>query len=139
MERSCVLQMTRERTYIAPHVEHGFGISVSAQIVRCALWRSVSSLQYKKKKPYLSNKNVKAHFYFVRVYEHWTAYDWSRVIFSYELIISISCLDGISWCCTCDPEELSMRTTFQTIKHGDEGIMIWGSMFIHEPRLACKV
>ena len=45
----------------------------------------------------------------------------------------------MSWCWTYDPEELSVQTVFQTVKHGGGEIMIWGIMYIHGPGLVCKL
>ncbi len=38
-----------------------------------------------------------------------------------------------------DPHELSTRTVIETVKHGGGGIMIWGSMTNHGPRLVYKI
>lgn len=64
----------------------------------------------KQKKPCLSIKNVKARLDFARAHLDWTIDDW---------------------CWGRDPHELSTRIVTETVKHGGEGIMVWGSMTSH--------
>ena len=54
---------------------------MSVQILRLALKRSGLCLQQKKKKPLLSNKNIKTCVEFARIHEYWIVDALSRVIF----------------------------------------------------------
>ena len=68
-----MLQMTTKRTTIAldvaKHVEKDFGISMSAQTVRCALKKdSLHSQQ--KKEALLFDKSVKRHLEFAKVHKY---------------------------------------------------------------------
>ena len=143
MERSCVLDMTRGKLNIVveatKNVQESFGMQVCVETVRRALRRGGLQLQVKQRKPRLSMKNVKACVDFARAHLDWTIDDWSCVIFFDESKINRSCSNGISWCWSRDPHELSTRTVIETIKHGGGGIMIWGSMTSHGPRLVYKI
>ena len=66
---------------VAKHVEQDFGISMSAQTMRCAPKGSNLHSQQMKKKLLLSNNNVKARLKFARIHKYWTIDDWGRVIF----------------------------------------------------------
>jgi transposase len=143
MERSCVLNMTRGKLSTAveatKNVQEAFGMQVCVETVRRVLRRGGLQSQVKQKKPRLSVKNIKARLDFARAHLDWTIDDWSRVIFFDESKINLFCSDGISWCWSRDPHELSTRTVTETVKHGGGGIMIWGSMTIYGPGLVYKV
>ena len=114
-------------------------MQVCVETMRSALRRGGLQSQVKQKKPRLSIKNVKARLDFARAHLDWTIDDWSRVIFSNESKINRFCSDGISWCWSRDPQELSTRTVIETVKHGGGGIMIWGNMTSHGPGLVYKI
>lgn len=46
------------------------------------------------KKPLISAKNKKPRLHFARKYEHWTAVDWRKVLFSDELKFQLFRSDG---------------------------------------------
>ena len=120
-------------------MQEAFGMQVYVETVRRALCRGGLQSQVKQKKPRLSIKNVKAHLDFARAHLDWTIDDWSRIIFSNESKINRFCSDGISWCWSHDPHELSTCTIIETVKHGGGRIMIWGNMTSHGLRLVYKI
>ena len=138
-----MLDMTQRKLNTAveatKNVQEAFGMQVCVETVRRALRRGGLQSQVKQKKPRLSIKNVKARLDFARAHLDWTIDDWSHVIFSDESKINRFCSDGISWCWSCDPQELSTRIVIETVKHGGGGIMIWGSITSHGPGLVYKI
>ena len=143
MEQSCVLDMIRRKlnttVEATKNVQEAFEMQVCVETVRCALRRGGLQSQVKQKKPRLLIKNVKARLDFARARLDWTIDDWSGVIFSDESKINQFCFDGISWCWSRDPQELSTHSVIETVKHGGGGIVIWGSMTSHGLGLVYKI
>ena len=138
-----MLDMTRGKlntvVEATKNVQEAFGMQVCVEIVRRALCRVGLQSQDKQKNPRLSIKNVKTRLDFARAHLDWTIDDWSCAIYSDESKINRFCSNGISWCWSCDPHELSTCIVIETVKHGGGGIMIWGNMTSQGPGLVYKI
>ncbi len=71
----------------------------------------------KKKKPGLSQKNIKARLEFAKKYQDWTVNDWNRVIFSDESKINRFNSHGRSW--GCMTETSLFRSNTEESSYGD--------------------
>ena len=114
-------------------------INVSRKTVARALNNVGLQAGEKKKKPGLSQKNVKARLEFAKKHLDWTVNDWNRVIFSDESKINRFNSDGRSWCWYRDVNQLEDRTVNIQIKHGGGGVMIWGCMTSQGIGYLCKI
>ena len=142
-ETFCVKEITSGRSPTATNVSKTltarFGIKVSPDTVARVLKKRGLKSGEKKKKPLLSQKNIKARLDFAKAHQNWTADDWKRVIFSDETKINRFNSDGRAWCWSADPTELTSRTISETVKHGGGGIMIWGCMTVAGVGYCCKI
>ena len=112
---------------------------VSRKTVARALNKAGLKAGEKKKKPGLSQKNIKARLEFAKNYQDWTENDWNRVIFSDESKINRFNSDGRSWGWFRDTSMLEDRNVNIQIKHGGGGIMIWGCMTSQGVGYLCKI
>lgn len=80
----------------------------------------------KKKKPLLSERNIRQRKNFVQKYEHWSEEDWMKVVWSDESKINRYRTDGRSWSWKRQGESLQPRDYIQTIKHNGGNIKVWG-------------
>lgn len=100
--------------------------SVSDRTVRRSLQRIGLVSAVKKKKPALSEKNVKARIEFCKSHKNWTIDDWKRVIWSDETKVNRFQSDGIQYCWKRPNETIQRNHVKQTVKHGGGNIMVWG-------------
>ena len=110
-----------------------------ANVLYVALSKTQVSRQQKKKKPKLSQKNIKGRLDFANTYKDWTIEDWKRVVWSDETKVNRFCSDGRSWYWRRDGESLQPRHVNQTLKHGGGSIAIWGCMTADGPGFMCKI
>ncbi len=114
-------------------------INVDRRTVARALNRRGLRAGEKKKKPGLSQKNIRARLEWARERKNWTVEDWNRVIFSDESKINRFNSDGRSWCWFRDVNQLEDRTVKITFKHGGGGVMVWGCMTSKGVGYLCKI
>jgi transposase len=142
-ESFCVREITSGRSpsavKVAKSLQTNFEIKVSPDTVARVLKKRGLKSGEKKKKPFLSKKNVKSRLEFAKIHQHWTVEDWKRVIFSDESKINKFNADGRSWCWFSDPAELNSGTVKQTVKFGGGGVMIWGCMTSVGVGYCCKI
>jgi hypothetical protein len=82
-------------------------IVVSIRTVRRALNEGGLNAAEKKKKPRLSEANIKAHLEFAFAHKDWTIADWMQIIWSDETKINRFCSDGRSWYWKRDEENIN--------------------------------
>jgi transposase len=142
-ENFCLMQITtgKSKTVVQLKTElnRRFKISASTDTISRALKNKGLKSGEKKKKPLLSQKNIKARLDFARSHQHWTNDDWERVIFSDETKINRFNSDGRTWFWSRDPNTLDERSVQQTVKHGGGGVMMWGCMCSKGVGFACKI
>lgn len=128
----CATQIARgvakNATQLAQTLKKSSNISVSRKTVARALNERGLRSKEKKKKPLLSNKNIKARISFAKAHQHWTIADWRTVIFSDETKINRFNSDGREWFWCRDEESLKPQNVQQTLKHGGGNVKVWGCM-----------
>lgn len=100
--------------------------NVSAPTARRALHRLGYMSAVKKKKPALSDKNIKARLKFCKSHENWTVEDWKHVVWSDETKINRFQSDGKEYFWHRPHERLQKHHVKQTVKHGGGSLMVWG-------------
>lgn len=99
--------------------------AVSARTVRRRLYKDLKLKSFRSApKPKLSLKNIQDRLAFCRRYRHWTANDWSQVMFSDESTIrqfSVR-LPNVR---RPPGERYNIRYTSSTVKHSPS-VMVWG-------------
>ena len=142
-EKFCVNQMTtgKSKTVVElkREIKRRFNIDVCTDTLSQTLKKHGLKSGEKKKKPLLSNKNIKARLDFAKKHQDWTADDWNRVIFSDETKINRFNSDGRTWFWSRDPNALNDQSVQQTVKHGGGSVMMWGCMCSEGIGFACKI
>jgi transposase len=95
--------------------------------------------QIKQKKPLLSKKHQAKRLEWAKRYQSWTVEDWSQVVFSDETKINIWGSDGCKYFWTRPGDELRPHHIEVTVKHGGDGLMLWGCITARGPGYACQV
>ncbi len=131
-ELFCVKQISTGKTstvvQLRKELKHRFGIEVVTDTIAKMLKKKGLKSAEKKKKPLLSQKNIKARFEFAKTHQYWTSDDWDRVIFSDETKINRFNSDGRTWYWSRDPSVLNDHSVQPTVKHGGGRILMWGCM-----------
>lgn len=139
----CAKQMTSGKTstvvQLSKELKKSFGISAGRNTISRSLKNRGVMSGEKKKKPLLSQKNIKERLQFAKAHQDWTEDDWNRVIFSDETKINRFNSDGRTWFWSRDPSALTKQSVQQTVKHGGGGVMIWGCMTSEGPGYAAKI
>jgi transposase len=142
-EKFCTKQIisgaSKSVTELTKTLKEKHNISVDRRTVARALNNRGLRAGEKKKKPGLSQKNIKARFEWAKERKDWTVQDWNRVIFSDESKINRFNSDGRSWCWFRDVKQLEDRTVKITFKHGGGGLMVWGCMTSKGVGYLCKI
>ncbi|GBP08343.1 Transposable element Tc1 transposase [Eumeta japonica] len=102
------------------------GKDVSSWTVRRALNRIGLVASVKKKKPALSDRNVKRRLHFCKTHKNWTVDDWKRVIWSDETKVNRYQSDGKEYYWHRPQERIQKHHVKETMKHGGGSIMVWG-------------
>jgi transposase len=126
-------------TELTKQLKEQQGIIIDRRTVARALNTRGLKAGEKKKKPGLSQKNIKARLEWAKIHKDWTVEDWNRVIFSDESKINRFNSDGRSWCWFREVEQLEERTVKVTFKHGGGGLMVWGCMNSKGVGYLCKI
>lgn len=111
---------------LTKHLSEQKNIKVHRTTISRALHKAGMKAGDKKKKPALSQKNVRERLAFARAHRDWTVDDWKSVIFSDETKINRFNSDGRSWTWYRDGETLQPRNVSQSTKYGGGRIMLWG-------------
>ena len=143
-EKFCAKQITsgesKSVVELTKTLKEKHNINVNRRTVARALNNQGLRAGEKKKKPGLSQKNIKARLEWAKERKHWTVEDWNRVIFSDESKINRFNSDGRSWCWFRDVNQLEDRTIKTTYKHGGGGgVMVWGCMTSQGVGYLCKI
>ncbi len=142
-EKFCAKQITSREsksvTELTKTLAEKHNINVNRRTVARALNNQGLRAGEKKKKPGLSQKNIKARFEWAKERRNWTVEDWNRVIFSDESKINRFNSDGRSWCWFRDVNQTEDRTVKITFKHGGGGVMVWGCMTSQGVGYLCKI
>lgn len=139
----CAKQMTSGKTstivQLSKELKTSFDISAGRNTISRSLKNRGVMSGEKKKKPLLSQKNIKERLQFAKSHQDWTEDDWNRVIFSDETKINRFNSDGRTWFWSRDPSALTKQSVQQTVKHGGGSVMIWGCMTSEGPGYATKI
>ncbi len=142
-EKFCAKQITsgtsKSVTELTKTLKEDHNISVDRRTVARALNNQGLRAGEKKKKPGLSQKNIKARLEWAKEHKDWTVEDWNRVIFSDESKINRFNSDGRSWCWCRDVNQIEDRTVNITYKHGGGGVMVWGCLTSKGVGYLCKI
>ncbi|KAG1606138.1 hypothetical protein G6F46_013133 [Rhizopus delemar] len=95
--------------------------------------------EIKKKKPLLTAQHKKARLAWAKKHQYWTIHDWRRVIFSDETKINIWGSDGCKYYWKRKGDRLQPHHIEVTVKHGGDGIMLWGCITSEGPGYACQI
>ncbi len=128
-----------DATQLTKELKQRFDINCSRNTVARVLKKNGLKSAEKKKKPLLSQKNIKARLEFAKSHQDWTSDDWKRVIFSDETKINRFNSDGRTWYWSKDPTILNDKSVQQTVKHGGGKIMMWGCMTAQGVGYSCKI
>jgi len=101
------------------------GKPVSQWRARRALRRIGYASEVKKKKPALSDKNIKARLKFAGAHKNWKLDDWKRVKWFDESKFNRYQSDGKQYCWKKPEESLQKRHVQETVKHGGGNVMVW--------------
>ena len=80
-----------------------------------------------RRKPFVSLKNRQHRMQWARQHAHWTAKEWSKVLWSDESKFSRTGSDGRTYIRRRVGEEFHPRCTIGTIKHGGGKVMVWAA------------
>jgi len=142
-EKFCARQIisgaSKSVTELTKTLKENHDINVDRRTVARALNNRGLRAGEKKKKPGLSQKNIKARLEWAKERKDWTVEDWNRVVFSDESKINRFNSDGRSWCWYRDVNQLEDRTVKITFKHGGGGVMVWGCMTSKGVGYLCKI
>ena len=142
-EKFCAKQITSGKsksvTELTKILKEDHNISIDRRTVARALNNQGLRAGEKKKKPGLSQKNIKARLEWAKVHKDWTVEDWNRVIFSDESKINRFNSDGRSWCWCRDVNQIEDRTVNTTYKHGGGGVMVWGCLTSKGVGYLCRI
>jgi transposase len=142
-ERYCVRKATKDRldnaVKVAKTLEIDHGIKVSPDTVRRAFKIAGLGSLEKKKKPMLSQKNVRKRLAWCKAHVHWTLDDWKRVIWSDETKINRFNSDGRTWAWIRDGETVKSRHVKPTVKHGGGSIMLWSAITYAGVGWMCRI
>ncbi len=126
----CVTKLSSGRVKTAQSLTKTLAAEKQITLHRSTVSRALHSVGMragdKKKKPALSQKNIKERLSFAKSHVDWTVEDWKTVIFSDESKINRFNSDGRTWTWYRDGESLQPRSVSQTTKHGGGRIMLWG-------------
>lgn len=105
------------------------GPSASKTTVKRVLYSKGMHGRIARKRPYLSELHRKRRLQFALTYQHWTAKDWARVIWSDESKFVLSGNDsGKVRIWRKKGEEMKRECLQETVKFGGGSIMVWGCM-----------
>lgn len=102
------------------------GKDVSSWTARRALKIIGLVASVKKKKPALSDRNVKRRLHFCKTHKNWTVDDWKRVIWSDETKVNRYQSDGKEYYWHRPHDRIQKHHVKETMKHGGGSIMVWG-------------
>jgi transposase len=114
-------------------------VEVHMDTVRRSLKRSGLVARVKRAKPLLRPANIKKRLAFARKYQHWTADDWRKVIFSDESRFKVFGSDGRQYCWVKPGDKLTPRQIKPTVKHGGGSVFVWGCMTSQGVGYLCKI
>ena len=142
-EAFCVRNITiggkENAVQVQKALKNELGISASPSTVRRALLRGGLGSFIRPKKPFLSQKNVKARLAWAIAHVHWTIDDWARVIWSDETKIDRFGSDGKYYAWKRGHENLLPRHVQQTVKHGGGNIKLWSCITWEGPGYIVKI
>ena len=131
-DRAIVRISLADRRKTAPaikaDVETYNGLHVSISTVKRRLKESGLRAYRVRKKPLLTKKHRRRRLEFARAHRHWSADDWSKVVWSDESCFQLFHNDGLPYVRHTAGEEFQEDCVAPTVKHGGGSIMVWGCM-----------
>lgn len=88
LSRLAILGKANTAGKLAQQLKNATKVDVSADTVRRALKETGMKAITRKKKPKLQPRHIQQRYEFALRHQHWTKYDWSRVIWSDETKIN---------------------------------------------------
>ena len=113
---------------IRGYIQEFHDTHVSASTVQRRLLEVGLKAYRARKKPRLTRVHRQKRLQFALKYRHWTASDWSRVIFSDESRFLLFRNDGRPFVRRRPGEAYRDDCVQPTVKHGGGGVMVWGCM-----------
>lgn len=98
----------------------------TARTVSGMLNRTGFKARRRRKKPWLSAKQIIGRRRWSRMHVKWTVNHWKRVVFSGESKFNLFGSDGLLWCRRRPGEEFEPRNLNLQVKHGGGHVMVWG-------------
>lgn len=80
----------------------------------------------RRKKPFLTKKQIRQRRIWAAVHGDWSLQDWKAVAFSDESKFNLFGSDGKRYCRRSPGEEFLPRNVKQMVKHGGGSVMVWG-------------
>lgn len=121
-----------DRRKTAPQIradlEEHHSMKVSVTTVQRRLLEVGLKAYRARKKPRLTRVHRQRRMEFAQAYRHWTASDWSKVVFSDESRFLLFRNDGRPFVRRRPGEAYRDDCVQPTLKHGGGGIMVWGCM-----------
>ena len=106
-------------------MELDYGISISRWTVDRRLSESGLDSYVARKKPFISDKNIKTRLDWCVTYQHWTVDDWKRVLWCDEAPFTLS-YHGRVFVRRPKGKAYDKRYIKPTFKHGGGKIQLWG-------------
>jgi transposase len=132
-EDRCILKCVEKNRFIsAPELSktlhETYAIDISPSTVTRRLHESNFKARRPAKKPYLTNKHMKARLEWAKKYQNQSLAFWKKVIFTDESKYNMVSSDGKQTVWRKPGEKFKLSCMRGTVKYGGGNVMIWGSM-----------
>lgn len=142
-KRLAVRYVTTGRASTAPKIatllSQATNKAISDDTIRRVLKDAGLKAKKKQKKPRLLLRHRQERLEFARKYQHWTAEDWRRVVWSDETKINRFGSDGVNWMWMKTSGSIENAAVHPTVKFGGGSLMFWGCMTSSGVGQACKI
>lgn len=118
----------RSRARDATDLRNAYFPSLSTRTVELHLSNMGLPGRVRREKPWLSEKHVAERYQWAKDHLSCTEADWRRVVFSDESPFHLFPIRGREWCRRGPGEEFLARNLAPRLKHGGDGIQVWGCM-----------
>ncbi|KAG2785631.1 hypothetical protein PC129_g12401 [Phytophthora cactorum] len=107
-------------------VKEDHGVTISKQTVRNRIKAEGFNGRAARKKPHLTQKNIKARLEYANTMLKYKEKDWKKVIFSDESSVWLTGAAGRVYVWRKPGEEFKNKCLVPTFKSGKETLMVWG-------------
>jgi hypothetical protein len=118
----------RSRARDATDLRNAYFPSLSTRTVELHLSNMGLPGRVRREKPWLSEKHVAERYQWAKDHLSCTEADWRRVVFSDESPFHLFPIRGREWCRRGPGEEFLAQNLAPRLKHGGDGIQVWGCM-----------